>query len=169
MPSRETSSISKLGGGGGFKYFVFSPLPGEMILNCLYNIFQMGWFNHQLERAWHFIRPKIQLPKGHRLRPIAGRISWLLTDSMKDTSYTTPHGTQPKTPLLSDLSDESSCICCCTSQTSDVSCFPMVPYEFYGKYKKKSHSANGRPNSWQISIRIIKGETFIFMILWLSE
>ena len=32
-----------------------------MILNWL--IFQMGWFNHQLERAWHFIRPKPNFPK----------------------------------------------------------------------------------------------------------
>ena len=33
--------------GGGFKYFLFSPLLGEKISN-LTNIFQMGWFNHQL-------------------------------------------------------------------------------------------------------------------------
>ena len=33
--------------GGGFKYFLFSPLPGEMIQFDYCNIFQMGW-NHQL-------------------------------------------------------------------------------------------------------------------------
>ena len=33
--------------GGGFKYFLFSPLPGEMI-QFDEHIFQMGWFNHQL-------------------------------------------------------------------------------------------------------------------------
>ena len=31
---------------GGFKYFLCSPLLGEMI-PILTNIFQMGWFNHQ--------------------------------------------------------------------------------------------------------------------------
>ncbi len=34
--------------GAGFKYFFFSPLPGEMI-QFDEHIFQMGWFNHQLE------------------------------------------------------------------------------------------------------------------------
>ncbi len=33
--------------GGGFKYFLFSSLYGEKIPN-LTNIFQRGWFNHQL-------------------------------------------------------------------------------------------------------------------------
>ena len=33
--------------GGGFKYFSFSPLLGEMI-QFDEHIFQMGWFNHQL-------------------------------------------------------------------------------------------------------------------------
>ena len=33
--------------GGGFKYFLFSTLPGEMI-HFDEHIFQMGWFNHQL-------------------------------------------------------------------------------------------------------------------------
>ena len=32
---------------GGFKDFLFSPLPGEMIPFDAH-IFQMGWFNHQL-------------------------------------------------------------------------------------------------------------------------
>ena len=32
---------------GGFKDFLFSPLPGEMI-PFDEHIFQMGWFNHQL-------------------------------------------------------------------------------------------------------------------------
>jgi len=32
--------------GGGFKYFLFSPLFGEKIL-ILTNIFRRGWFNHQ--------------------------------------------------------------------------------------------------------------------------
>ena len=35
--------------GGGFKYFLCSPLPGEMI-QFDDHIFQMGWFNHQLEK-----------------------------------------------------------------------------------------------------------------------
>ena len=34
--------------GGGFKYFSCSPLPGEDE-PILTNIFQLGWFNHQLE------------------------------------------------------------------------------------------------------------------------
>ena len=34
--------------GGGFKYFLFSPLPGEDE-PILTHIFQIGWFNHQLE------------------------------------------------------------------------------------------------------------------------
>ena len=33
---------------GGFKHFLFSPLPGEMI-QFDEHIFQMGWFNHQLD------------------------------------------------------------------------------------------------------------------------
>ena len=33
--------------GGGFKYFLCSPLPGEMI-QFDEHIFQRGWFNHQL-------------------------------------------------------------------------------------------------------------------------
>ena len=35
--------------GGGFKHFLFLPLPGEMI-QFDKHIFQMGW-NHQLEKA----------------------------------------------------------------------------------------------------------------------
>ena len=34
--------------GGGFKYFLCSSLPGEMI-QFDEHIFQMGWFNHQLD------------------------------------------------------------------------------------------------------------------------
>ena len=53
--------------GGGFKYFLFSPLPGEKI-PILTNIFQMGW-NHQLERlsvwGWHWLHCRIK-----------GRILW---------------------------------------------------------------------------------------------
>ena len=34
--------------GGGFKHFLFSPLPGEMeMVQFDEHIFQMGWFNHQ--------------------------------------------------------------------------------------------------------------------------
>jgi len=33
--------------GGGFKYFLFSTLPGEDF-QFDEHIFQMGWFNHQL-------------------------------------------------------------------------------------------------------------------------
>ena len=36
--------------GGGFKHFLFSPLPGEMI-QFDEHIFQMGWFNHQLKKV----------------------------------------------------------------------------------------------------------------------
>ena len=35
--------------GGGFKSFLFSPLPGEMI-QFDQHIFQMGWFNHQPDK-----------------------------------------------------------------------------------------------------------------------
>ena len=35
--------------GGGFKYVLFSPLLGEDFQFWLYNIFEMGWFNHQPE------------------------------------------------------------------------------------------------------------------------
>ena len=35
-------------GGGGFKYFLCSSLLGEMI-QFDDDVFQMGWFNHQLE------------------------------------------------------------------------------------------------------------------------
>ena len=35
---------------GGFKYFVFSPLLGEDF-QFDEHIFQMGWFNHQLEEV----------------------------------------------------------------------------------------------------------------------
>ena len=41
IPSQKTNL------GGGFKYFLFSSLPGEMI-QFDEHIFQMGWFNHQL-------------------------------------------------------------------------------------------------------------------------
>jgi len=34
---------------GGFKYFLFSSLPAEMI-QFDEHIFQMGWFNHQPEK-----------------------------------------------------------------------------------------------------------------------
>ena len=34
--------------GGGFKYFLLTPLPGEMI-QFDEHIFQVGWFNHQPE------------------------------------------------------------------------------------------------------------------------
>ena len=40
--------------GGGFKYCLF---PGEMI-EFDKNIFQMGWFNHQLEK-WSFFQTKV--------------------------------------------------------------------------------------------------------------
>ena len=41
--------------GGGFKYFLFSPLPGEMV-EFDEHIFQMGWFNHQLVMLEKMIR-----------------------------------------------------------------------------------------------------------------
>ena len=34
--------------GGGFKHLLFSPLPGEKIQFDAINIFQMGWFDHQI-------------------------------------------------------------------------------------------------------------------------
>ena len=41
--------MKKIDLGGDFKYFLFSPRnPGEMI-QFDEHIFQMGWFNHQLE------------------------------------------------------------------------------------------------------------------------
>ena len=36
--------------GGGFEYFLFLPLLGE-IIQFDEHIFQMGWFNHQLDYA----------------------------------------------------------------------------------------------------------------------
>ena len=39
--------------GGGFKHFLFSSLPGELI-QFDEHIFQMGWFNHQLEKRETF-------------------------------------------------------------------------------------------------------------------
>ena len=41
--SKKTSSL-----GGGFKYFLFSPLFGEDS-HFDEHIFQRGWFNHQLD------------------------------------------------------------------------------------------------------------------------
>ena len=37
--------------GVGFNDFLFSPLPREMI-QILTSIFQMGWFNHQLDMGY---------------------------------------------------------------------------------------------------------------------
>ena len=45
---------------GGFKYFLFSPLLGEMIQIWLYNIFQMGWNHHQPEK--HLASGSIRSP-----------------------------------------------------------------------------------------------------------
>ena len=44
--------ISFVNLGGGFKHFLFSPLPGEMIIFDEH-VFELGWFNHQ--------RPKTSL------------------------------------------------------------------------------------------------------------
>ena len=41
--------------GGRFKYFVCSPQPGEMI-QFDEHIFQMGWFNHQLDSVCMFVQ-----------------------------------------------------------------------------------------------------------------
>ena len=35
---------------GGFKYLLFSPIFGDFFPFWLYNMFQRGWFNHQLEK-----------------------------------------------------------------------------------------------------------------------
>ena len=47
---------------GGFKYFLFSSLFGEMIQFDGPHIFQMGWFNHQPDDSGdffnHFFPPK---------------------------------------------------------------------------------------------------------------
>ena len=56
--------------GGGFKHFIFSPLPGEMI-QFDEHIFQMGWFNHQLGSVFPYIlclpriffHPKVFFPE----------------------------------------------------------------------------------------------------------
>ena len=43
--------------GGGFKYFVFlTPNPGEHE-PILTHIFQMGWFNHQLDIDYNMLNP----------------------------------------------------------------------------------------------------------------
>ena len=48
--------------GGGFKYFVyFHPYLGK---KSILTIFQMGWFNHQLEKypsICHAVRPPLHL------------------------------------------------------------------------------------------------------------
>ena len=48
--------------GGGFKYFLFSPLVGEMIQSWLSHIFQMGWFNHQLSNGIVLVRYPLRIP-----------------------------------------------------------------------------------------------------------
>ena len=53
--------------GGGFKHFLFSPLPGEMI-QFDEHIFQMGWFNHQLVLLFYTV---ITLPKTNMLHHFA--------------------------------------------------------------------------------------------------
>ena len=51
---------------GGFKYFVCSTLPGEMI-QFDEHIFQMGWFNHQPENHSGFIYVlAVDVPGAHR-------------------------------------------------------------------------------------------------------
>ena len=46
--------------GGGFKDFLFSPLPGEMI-QFDEHIFQMGWFNHQLVDQMLFVENSLMV------------------------------------------------------------------------------------------------------------
>ena len=43
---------------GGFKHFLFSPLPGEIIqFDYKYNIIQTGWFSRQLEKDIYREKP----------------------------------------------------------------------------------------------------------------
>ncbi len=51
--------------GGGFEYFLFSPLPGEMIHFDYCNIFQMGW-NHQLENHGNKRQHQVPLQQSPR-------------------------------------------------------------------------------------------------------
>ena len=37
-------------------FLIFTPNLGEMIPIWLYNIFQLGWFNHHLENSWMLLR-----------------------------------------------------------------------------------------------------------------
>ena len=58
-------SSHKVDLGGGFKYFLFSSLFGEMI-QFDEHIFQMGWFNHQLVLVC--LLSRISLAAGWRKR-----------------------------------------------------------------------------------------------------
>ena len=53
-PGPKNSRMEQLFLGGGFKYFLFSPLFGEDS-HFDEHIFQRGWFNHQLD----FFSPKL--------------------------------------------------------------------------------------------------------------
>ena len=53
--------ITKKTLGGGFKYFLVSPVPGEMI-QFDEHIFQMGWFNHQPEKLRRSFLPRRAMP-----------------------------------------------------------------------------------------------------------
>ena len=50
-PSNAVMSLSHKQLVGGFKYFLFSSLFGEDSHFDYCNIFEMGWFNHQLDNV----------------------------------------------------------------------------------------------------------------------
>ena len=64
--------------GGGFKHFLFSPLPGEMI-QFDEHIFQMGWFNHQLGFQHHPTVLQKRLLDHLSLKPRGFRVFGLAT------------------------------------------------------------------------------------------
>ena len=84
--------------GGGFKYFLFSPLLGEMI-QFDDHIFRMGWFNTQLDHhnnIWHLgfaLLPRALFKEGWRAaRPALStwRFCTTGTDGLDDFSRNHP-------------------------------------------------------------------------------
>ena len=62
--------------GGGFKNFLFPPLPGEMI-EFDEHIFQAGWFNHQLVVDGIFIQVHYWLDLKVEQKSIKSKPGWL--------------------------------------------------------------------------------------------
>ena len=72
---------------GGFKYFLFSPLPGEMIQFDYSNIFQLGW-NHQPAKRFRQVKTHpIKKPNIIRFRKssILGNLKLLVIQSCETT------------------------------------------------------------------------------------